>query len=259
MRKVALLIIALSLAAVWPAPGVKGCTGELGVGPFTVVGWVRDQQGTPLAGLPLVLVPLAPTGEPDLDNGVYRIDERDSHLVRTAADGMFVMPQVYDHTEVVTHRYLVMPADFAGFGPHGPAGEGSGIFLEGGLVGLTGLEPDMVKLRLTAHPAGTIRLSLLDAEGRPYSGTRAVLLETAGLTIAYTAHFTAGVHRLTAAPSGEVWIGVLDGELAGFVQEEAYHRGETLRAHLVVRDGAPLAAALAVIPGGEVSAAFALP
>lgn len=255
MRKLLLSMLTLILLA-WPAPGASACSGELGTGPFTIVGWVQDGQGKPLGGLPLVLAPLAPGGEPDLENGVYRIDERDDHLVRTAADGMFVMPQVYDSPEVVTHRYLVLPADF-GYGPHGPAGTGSGVWLEGGLVDLTGLEPDMVKLRLTARPAGTLRLEL--REGRPYTGARAVLLESSGLILAYTAHFAGGVHRLNAAPPGVLRVSLLDGELAGLVQEEARHLGQTLHDRLLIRDGQPLVAELVVTPGEEVSAAFALP
>ncbi|MGE5508321.1 MAG: hypothetical protein ACM3RP_07580 [Chitinophagales bacterium] len=232
------------------------CEGQPGTGPFTVLGWITDLAGQPVPGVPVTLIPLASGDQPDFENGVFGVEERDSHLVRSNEDGLFVMPQVFDYPEVTTHRYQVVHAGLAGLAAS--PGAAGACALEGEIVDLTGLERGMVKVHLTARPAGTVRLTLRDGSGRPYTGPRAVLLLGEGPALAATAQFDQGTAELGPLPAGQLRIGLLDGELGYFVQQRAAHEQRPLTDYLLSSGGVSLVS-LAVDPGEVAEVAFTLP
>lgn len=238
------------------APASLACEGQPGTGPFTVVGWISDPAGQPVSGLPVTLIPLAPGDQPDFENGVFGIEERDSHLVRTNEEGLFVMPQVFDYPEVLTHRYQVVPAGLAGLGTS--PGEGGAYSLAGELVDLAGRERGMVKVRLTAQPAGSVRLTLKDRAGEPYTGPRAVLLLGEGPALVVTAQFEKGRAELGDLPAGLLQVGLLDAELGYFVQQRAAHEKRPLTDYLLASGGARLAS-VRLAPGKAAEVEFSLP
>jgi hypothetical protein len=235
-------------------PG-RACDDNPGKGPFTVVGWVNDEAGQPVRDLTMILIPLTSgSGEPDLDNGVFQIDDRDTYQTRTNEDGLFVMPGVYDVWVSDTHRYQVLHGDPISYPDRNPF-----IYLSGGLVDFTDLEAGMVKTRMVAHPAGGVRIALRDATGQPYTGTRAVLLEAPGFTLAYSARFDNGIHERPGIPPGEVKVSILDGELAYFVQQLSHHEHKPLTDYLLRADDRQVVASVTVKAGGFSQIGLALP
>jgi hypothetical protein len=104
-----------------------------------------------------------------------------------------------------------------------------------------------------------VELALTDAQGRPCEGTRALLVEAAGRTLIYTARFTAGRHRLPGLPPGPVKVGLLDGDLAYFLQAQAHREGKPLRDYLLRAADRPVEAEVAVTAGAYAPLRLSLP
>lgn len=257
-RLVAVAILAAITSAVIPVLSpipARACEDNPGPGPFTVVGWVTDEAGQPLPDLTLILVPVvAGTGETDLENGVYRIDDRDNHQTKTNADGLFVMPGVYDYRVTDTHLYQVLHADPISYPERNPF-----LYLSGGLVDFTDLETGMVKTKLVARPAGGLRIVLRGATGEPYNGMRALLVETAQSTLVYSARFDDGVHLRQGIPPGQVKVGLLDGELAYFVQQRAHRERRPLADYLMRKGEKRLEETVTIRPEQYSPVEFVLP
>lgn len=254
------LVLSAALGLMGGTAG-RACDTNPGAGPFTVVGWINRPDGRPVPGLSVVLVPLATpsgravSGEPDLENGIFRIEERDDHLTRTNDQGLFVMPKVYDYPEVFTHQYQVVPAALAGL--RASAGEDA-CWLDDAILDLTDLEAGMVKLHLTARPAGAVKVRLTDQSGAPFTGPRAVLILGAGPTLAVTAQFENGAFLLGPLPAGRLQLGLLDGELGYFVQQRAAHEQRPLTDYLLSSRGGPLVP-VSVEPGAVTPVELILP
>lgn len=253
LRPVALVLAAL-MAALPPA-AVVACEGQPGAGPFVVAGWVVDEAGRPCPGLTLALVPvIGETGDPDLDNGVYQIAERDDYQTRTNAEGLFVMSGVWDYRENSGHRYQVIHVDPLRYPDRNPF-----LYLTGGEIDFSGREPEMVKTRLVAHPGGGVEISAHDAQGRPYTGPWAVAIAAQGRTWVYTAQFVEGVHRHSGLPPGLTRVGLLSGNLAYYLTRQAHERGVPIWEHVATQEGRPAAAEVQVTAGQWTSVRFVLP
>ncbi|MGE5508643.1 MAG: hypothetical protein ACM3RP_09220 [Chitinophagales bacterium] len=189
---VACLAFALLAAACPPAaahdPGQP--VGPVLPGPFTIRAQVLDPKGRPLAGYPVKLLPVLPGKGVDMDNSFYRIPNRDEHATVTDQNGRFTMTNVLDYAQVAGRVYKIARGKWDERFPY--------VHVAGtDIVALNKLTTETCELTIRTEPATTLKLSVRDRGGRPFTGSLSVSVAAGkGRRITIPAEFAAGLSYL---------------------------------------------------------------
>lgn len=153
-----LVPLLLVLAAFWTGVPVAA------QGPYTIRGTVVYPDGRPAPGIELMLYPHSGQAL-DKGNTQWKIPNYDYHPVKTDARGEFVMTNVIDYQENKIHRYIVYVV--------GPT-----KFYHATVHVVLGGEKLERRVTVELTKATVLRFKLKDRGGKPFSGKRAVYVQS---------------------------------------------------------------------------------
>lgn len=129
----------------------------------TIHGTVVYPDGSPASGIQLGLYPWG-GGALDLTNDYWKIPNYNFHPVTTDQKGEFVMTDVVDYPQNKDHRYILFV--------NGPT-----KFYHATTHVILGRSED-IQAKVELQKASVIRLTLKGRDGKPYTGKRAVYVQT---------------------------------------------------------------------------------